>query len=289
MKTPLLVTLFIVVIATAHGGDWGKSPVGKSPIVEECVDLGGEIGIGYQTDYIYRGLVAGGDTVVGSVNYTFAGLPLPITFGARYANVVATNKFANVFNDELTLSARVGLPTVAGIESSVSFSERFYPEDPDTAVWPSSHGEFGLHLSKDLNLAVVNFDAYYNSRLPNAWNGTIPTLANQENGAWYWELGLERQFDLFGQGFVVGGGVGYADNYWGVAPNAQSGGDSSGWNHYFLSASVPIELNCRTVLTPYLGYLGSPEGWLMDGAPDWAGRSAQSEMLHGGVNLSVSF
>ena len=109
-----------------------------------------------------------------------------MTVGLNYANIVAPNKFANVFSDQVTLSARVALPAVAGINSSLSYAQRFYPEDPNTAVWPSSHGEVGLHLSKDLNVAVVNFNAYYNNRLPNAWNGTIPTLGNQENGAWYW-------------------------------------------------------------------------------------------------------
>ncbi len=287
MRNLFLMFSTSLLVAAAAAGDWGKAPIDKIP-VEECVDLGAGVSVGYQSDYVYKGLLVGGDTVLGDLHYVYEGLPLPVTFGATYANVIGQNEFANVFNDELTVTGSVGLPTFAGIHSAISYSHRFYPEDPNTAVWPSSHGEVGLHLSRDLQIVLMKFNLYRNFGLPNAWNGTIPTLANEESGAWYWDLGIERRFEFFGQGLVLAGGVAHADNYWGVAPALQTN-RSSGWNHYYLSASLPIELNCRSVLTPYIGYVGAPEGWLMDGAPDWANRPAQSDLLHGGVNLSVSF
>jgi hypothetical protein len=270
-------------------GDWGKAPVDKVPVVEECLDLGGTISLGYVSEYLYKGYLFGGDAVTTQVGYTFDGLVVPIHLGVAYANVVSENTFANVANDDLALSVRADLPSFAGIDAAVSYTYRSYPEGTDTVFWPTGHSELGLHLARDLAVAVLKFDLAYNLSLPNAWNGTIPTLGNQENGAWYWDLGLEREFELMGQGIVLAGGVAYADNYWGLAPNAQSGGRSSGWNHYYLRASVPVELNCRTTLTPFIGYSGAPDSWLMDGAPDWANRQAQSDVLHGGLNLSVSF
>lgn len=284
---------FVAAVALFAGpvlaGDWGKAPVSKE-VIEECVDLGGVIAVGYHTDYLYKGLLVGGDTVTTDLRYQYDGLSLPLTLGVVYANIVSPNDFSNIFNDELALSGRLGLPSIAGILASLSYTHRFYPEDPNTALWPSSHGEVGLHLSKDFEVVVLNFNAYRNFNLPNGWNGTIPTLANQESGAWYWDLGLERAFAVTDRcSFILGGGVAYADNYWGTSPNSQTGGRSSGWNHYYLSASLPVDLNCRTTLTPYLGYMGAPEGWLMDGAPDFAFRPAQSDLLHGGVTLSVSF
>ncbi len=273
---------------STHAGDWGKAPVDKTPI-EECVDLGGSLSVGYDSDYIYKGLLIGGQTASGGLQYNIEGLPLPVTLGVNYANIVSPNQFANIFDDQLSVSGRVSLPSFAGIDSALSYTQWFYPENPNTSLWPSNSGEVGLHLSKDLKMLLLKYNAYYNFNVPNAWNGTIPTLNNNENGAWYWDVSMERQFDVAGVPLVLCGGVAFADNYWGTAPTSQTGGRSSGWNHYFLRASVPIELNCRTVLTPYLGYLGAPDGWLMDGAPDWANRPAQSDLLHGGVNLQVSF
>lgn len=289
MKVATILSLVAGASGSVIGGDWGKAPVDRVPYVEECLDLNAEIGLGYHSDYIYKGYLFGGDTVSGHVGYTFEGLFTTIHLGIAYANVVSENTFPNVANDELALSVRGDLPSVAGVDAALSYTYRSYPEAPNSVFWPSGHGEVGLHLSRDLSLAVLKFDLFYNSALPNGWNGTIPTLGNQESGAWFWDLGLERALSLKGLDVVLAGGVAYADNYWGQAPNAQSGGRSSGWNHYYLRASVPVELNCRTTLEPYIGYSGAPDGWLMDGAPDWANRQAQSDVLHGGLNLSVSF
>jgi hypothetical protein len=52
-----------------------------------------------------------------------------------------------------------------------------------------------------------------------------------------------------------------------TAPRSEAGGRSSGWNQYYLRASLPIELNCRTVLTPYIGNAGASDSWLVDDAP----------------------
>lgn len=288
MKPTCLTLLFIAISYPALSGDWGKAPVDKTPI-EECVDLGGVIEAGYHSDYLYKGYRFGRDSVSGSVAYTYESLALPLTLGVDYVNVVSGNRITNIVNDDLALSLVAGLPSVAGIEASLSYVHHFYAEDPNTVLWPSSNGEIGLHLAKDLSLAVLKFNLFYNLDLPNAWNGTLPAVPNNDSGAWFWDLGLERSLDVFGEELVLGGGVAYADNYWGAAPAFQSGGRSSGWNHYYLRAAMPIKLNCRTVITPYLGYAGAPDGWLLDGAPYWGGFSGQSDVLHGGVTVSVSF
>ena len=289
MRSCALAFTLLAIPFMGSSGDWGKASVDKAPVVEECLDLGASVSFGYSSDYLYKGYLFGGDTVSTQVNYSFEGLSTLIHLGIGYANVVSENTFANVANDDLALSARADLPSLAGIDAAVSYTYHTYPEGTDSIFWPTGHSELGLHLARDLAVAVLKFDLAYNLTLPNGWNGTIPTLGNQESGAWFWDLGLERQFELIGQGVVLAGGVAYADNYWGLAPTSESGGRSSGWNHYYLRASVPVELNCRTTLTPFVGYSGAPDSWLMDGAPDWANRKAQSDVLHGGVNLSVSF
>jgi hypothetical protein len=295
MKPTNLILLSAAITSAALGGDWGKTSVDQTPI-EERVDLGGVIEAGYHSDYLYKGYRFGRDSVSGSVDYNYEGLALPLTVGVDHVNVISGNRLTNIVNGDLSLSLAAGLPSVAGIDASLSYVHHFYTEDPNTALWPSSNGEIGLHLAKDLSLAVLKFDLFHNLDLPNAWNGTLPAAPNSDSGAWFWNLGLERSLEILGQQLVLGGGVAYADNYWGAAPNLQNGGRSSGWNHYYLRASLPVELNCRTVITPYLGYTGAPDSWLLDGAPywggfsgQWGGFSGQSDILHGGVTVSVSF
>lgn len=55
-----------------------------------------------------------------------------------------------------------------------------------------------------------------------------------------------------------------------------------------MTASLPIQLNCRTTLTPYIGFVGAPNGFVVDGVNP-TGLDPQSDILHGGVSLSVSF
>ena len=95
---------------------------------------------------------------------------------------------------------------------------------------------------------------------------------------WFHQLGAEKAFSLTDDiSLVLGAGIAYSDGYW----------DGSGWNHYYATASLPISLNCRTTLTPYIGYIGGPDTWIVDGI--FGGIEPQSDILHGGVALSVSF
>lgn len=270
-------------------GDWGKAPVDKVP-VEECLDLGGNVSVGYHSHYLYKGYVFGEDSVSGHVDYTFDQLAIPLTLGVDYVNVVSGNRLTQITNDDLAVSLSAGLPSFAGIDASLSYTYHFYPESPNQPLWPSGNGEFGLHLSRDFQIAVLKYDLVYNHSLPNAWNGAIPTPLNEDRGAWYWDLGLEREFVLCDEASLVFGiGVAYADNYWGTAPRLENGGRTSGWNHYYATLSVPMTLNCRTTLTPYVSYVGAPDSWLLDGAPRWQDLQGQSDALVGGVVLSVSF
>lgn len=293
MKSLILISTLSVLVLSAQSGDAVRSPLGKSPIgkapVEECLDLGASIFTGYDSSYLYKGYLLGQDAVTGGVNYHFDGLALPLTASMQYTNVAAGGFLSNATNDDLSFGLRAGLPSFAGIDAAISYIYHFYSEDPATRLYPSSQGEVGLHLSRDFQLAVLKFDLFYNNSLPNAWNGMIPGGANNDNGAWYWDLGLEREFDVFGHGLILAGGVTYADNYWGRGPNFRNAGRSSGWSSYYLRASLPIALNCRTTLTPFVGFVGAPDTWLMDGMPNWLGLSGQSDILHGGVNLNVAF
>ena len=76
---------FGVKMLHVNEGDRRKALVDKTPIVE-CVDVGGEVSVGYETDYVFYGVRCAGDSVWTDVNDIFDGLAIPTTIGAWCLN-----------------------------------------------------------------------------------------------------------------------------------------------------------------------------------------------------------
>lgn len=264
MKNQLMISALLAVNFFAEAGDWGKAPIGKAPI-EECVDLGGQIAVGYETDYLFHGVRFSRDSVWAEVNYTFDGLAVPVTIGAWYLNGINGNINGAIY-DELQLSAEAALGTFFGFDVDLGYTHYTFPEFRSNVLPVGGYGELGLGVSRDLGFASLVLGTNYAL----GGGGIAPQ-------GWYHEAGLEKGFHLTDSiDLVLGAGVAYSDGYW--VP--------SGWNHYYARAALPISLNCRTTLTPYLGYSGAPDSWVVDGFP---GDQAQSDVLHGGVSLSITF
>lgn len=273
MKKTLLITAISALTLGVHAGDWGKAPVPAKAPIEECLDIGGNISVGYHTDYVYHGVRFGRDSVVTDVNYGFDSI-IPLTFGATYKNVIGGAPGV----DHLEIYLRGDLGSFAGFDTSISYTQHFFPE----VATIGGAGEIGLHVSRDLGLAVFKANMLFNGNYPNSWN-----VGNNDNGAWFYDFGLEKSVALGGFDLVLSAGVGYSDNYWSNLQLVNSGGRSAGWNHYYVTAALPIELNCRATLVPYISYTGAPDSWLADGVSIVPGGG--SDILHGGISLSVSF
>lgn len=265
MKKAILVATIGALTLGVNAGDWGKAPVGKQ-VVEECVDLGGTITTLYATDYVFKGVRWTRDAAIVDVNYTIDGLAVPVTIGAGYYNGINGDGLNGGF-DKLDLYAKAELGTFAGFDVALGYTHYTFPEFRSN-VTPTGlgFGEIGLEVSRSLGFVDVAYSNAY------AMGG----LAN----GWYHQLGFSKSFGLTDNiSLALGAGVAYSDNYWFGA---------TGWNHYYATASLPIQLNCRTTLTPYIGYVGAPDSFVVDGINP-LGAGAQSDILHGGVSLSVSF
>jgi hypothetical protein len=249
-----------------NAGDWGKAPVVDKAPIEECVDLGGEISTGYETDYIFNGIRFARDSVWTDVNYTFDGLSLPITVGAWYLNGINGSAFGAGL-DELDLYAKADLGTYADFDFTLGYTQYIFPEFRTNIAPIGGYGAANFGIARSFGF----FDAHYGAQY--AFGG-----GNAAPRGWFHDLGADKTFALTDAiGLTLGAGVTYSDGYWGP----------SGWNNYYLRASLPIALNCRTTLTPYIGYVGGPDTWVVDGA--FGADSPQSDILTGGVSLSVSF
>ena len=269
MKKAILVAIIGAMTLGVNAGDWGKAPVApsKAPI-EECYDLGGEISAGYMSDYILKGSRLARDTVWTDVNYTIDSI-VPITLGASY--YAFTNQSAGALRggDLLATYAEAAIGTFGGFDTSLSYTHYFITGGTARGAGLTSQGDIGLHLNRSLGFADLLLGTDYNA------------AGNGGNG-WYHHAGLEKTIGLTdAASLVLGTGVGYSDNFWTHA------GNNSGWANYYVTASLPVELNCRTTLTPYVGYNGGIAQTGGFNSSDWLGAGG-GDVLHAGVSLSVS-
>ena len=271
MKKAILVAAIGAMTLGVNAGDWGKAPVGKAPI-EECVDIGGSISSGYMSDYIFYGYRFARDSVCTDVNYTIDNLIVPINIGAWYLNGIGETPGY----DELDLYVSAELGTFAGFDSSLGYTYFFFPEGAGVG----SYGEVGLDISRSLGFVDFAAEANY----------AMLGRTGDDGGAWYYQAGISKEFGLTDAvSLVLSTGVGYSDGYASSEYLDIAAGGGSGWNHYYITAELPIVLNCRAVLTPYLSYTGAPDTWVADGADGFLNDNFQSDILSAGVTLSVSF
>lgn len=270
LTSSTLVALAGLLVPSASAGDWGKAPLEKSPI-EECVDLGGEISVGYDTDYVFYGVRFARDSVWTDINYTFEGLAVPITVGTWYLNGI---NGGGPGYDEINGYIDFTLGTFAGFDFNLGYYHYAFPEFRSNVTSTGGYGEVYLDIARSLGFVDVSYSA-------------IEAFGGRGTAAgWFHELGLEKTIELTDQvSLVIGGGVGFSDGYYDSATFGLF--RDSGWNHYYAKASLPITLNCRTTLTPYIGYTGATAGMIADGIN--VGLGPQSDILHGGVSLTVSF
>ena len=256
MKKTILIAMMAAMTLGVSAGDWGKAPIGKAPI-EECVDIGGEISVGYMTDYYFHGFQFAEDSVWADVNYTFDGLFVPVTVGAWYLNGIHSNIFGPVF-DQLSLYAIADLGTIAGFDVNLGYTHHWGPE-----IGLINFGEFSLDVRRSFGFVDFVGETNYMT----------------DGLGWYHQAGLEKTIGLTDKmSLVLACGVGFVDSF--IYPQ-------TGFNHYYLSASFPIRLNCRATLTPYVGYFGNIDdaiGTQIGGPP-----GLFDDNLHGGVSLSVTF
>jgi len=278
MKSKVLTSsIALGVLITSpvlHAGDWGKAPLDKTPI-EECVDIGGSITSGYMTDFIFQGSRHARDTVWTDVKYTINSFFVPVTLGATYYNFTSGNTQNGVFGDFLHTYASFNLGSIAGFDTAFGYNHVFLPEGTGpTSI--TSQGVLTLNLRRDLGFADLLLGSAYSV-------GGGGAGLTDFSGGWYHNAGLEKSFGLTDNiSLVLGAGVGYSDDYWVHYFN-------SGWAHYYATASLPIQLSCRATLTPYVGFNGGMDDNAFGFTSSDSLNSGSGDVLHGGINLSVSF
>jgi hypothetical protein len=238
---------------TAPSGK-GAAPVAPAPAAND--DIGASIGLGYDTDFYFRGLQFGQDWVSASLNYSTAiaeGTDLNI--GANYGS----DYDAIADYDRLVLNADLGRDL--GF-AKANLGYRYYSHDGIVGSILSDTSEIYLNLTR--SVGIINFG--------------LSTNYDSTNEAWYFELGANTEIKLTDRiSLVPGANVGYAQDYNYQFVNTAG---LDGFTAVTVSLAAPIKLNSRATLTPYIA------GRLPVDAFDDAGLDNE---VYGGVSLRVNF
>jgi hypothetical protein len=215
MKKAILVATIGAITLGANAGDWGKAPVGKAPI-EECVDLGGEISVGYDTDYVFYGVRFARDSVWTDVNYTFDNLAVPITVGAWYLNGI---NGGGAGYDELDLYVDLALGTFAGFDVTAGYTHFAFPEARSNVTNTGGYGEADLSLSRSLGFVDLTSDQLRHRR--RCWHSRELVSRGRSRE--------ELRYSPTASASCLVAVLAYSDGYFG----------GSGWNHYYRDRFAP--------------------------------------------------
>lgn len=301
MKIKLLLTTLVGAVALngAVAGEWCPPAPAKCP-VECCDDTNGTVGISYGSDFIFRGVRYARDFVGAHASYTIDNCVLPVTLGVNHITSLASNNAVNRLGgpsaggDQTNLFAAAALPSIAGFDLGLRYDHFLYPNwrQPSGANnFGDSHGALGLTVSREIFCGVVAaYTAQHDFNSPSAQlfpAGAGFTNSNADNGAWIHTLDLSKSFCITDcLSLDLNGGVLYTDNQW---INGSGSQRSAGWNSYYIQAALPIAVgNCGT-LSPYIGYNGTPDGWLADGVYNGIPGANANDVFHGGVRFLVNF
>jgi hypothetical protein len=230
----------------------------------------GSVTLGWDTDYIFRGLHVTDDLVTAALDLNFTlSDNATLNLNAWYANGSGT---ADNY-DELNLYAKVLFKINDSFSIGPSFRWYTYPD-----FGGGDQYEPGLELAWiPCANTTVNFGVFYET----------------ETDALYAELGAaytHKVNDTFS--FVFGGLISYLDrddfspgDPVVIPPIPASGFDTSGFNHAALYIKAPITLKSNLTLTPYIAW-NIP----MDTIEDLDGLNpGQDDDFYGGIALTAGF
>ena len=291
----LLATLVgaLAIQGANAGTEWVPAPSGKSTtctVADHCdkaCDIGGSISFGYDTDYVWKGLRWAGDSIWADVNYTFDNLPFSPNIGVWHLSSLGslgdasdpTDFGTDNYGDETNFYASINLPSVLGFDTTLGYVFSLFPNQRsnfNSAGQPINGDSFSrvqFGASRDLFAGLsFNYLAEY------FFGGGL-------DSGWFHTAGLATSIPIFKcTSLDLSGEVTYNDDVL---------GDRSGFHNYLLKAALPVALNNRATLTPYIAYNGTPDGWSADGVDTgFFGNRVDpnfNDVFFGGVSIGVNF
>lgn len=260
----LLKTAGFLAMAASPALAGSSAPAVAPQVAEEpSSDLGITASLGYDTNFIFRGVEFAEHWLSGGV-----GLDIPlvdnISFvgGASYGTSADDNAVSDFVSgvSYQRLELNGGLSFDLGA-ADLGLGYRFYNHQGDLADILDDGHEVGLTLATTAGPLNLGIGGYYDFGIE----------------GWYFEASANSVIELTESiSLVPGISIGYAQDYsWHVV-----GAQFSGFSTVNLSLALPIKLTKNATLAPYVA------GNLPVDALDDAGEDAA---IYGGVKLSVTF
>lgn len=258
---------FLALVASPAFAGSGKGVVAPQPLQEPDTDLGITASLGYDTNFIFRGVEFAEHWISGGVSFD---IPLvdnvSLVAGANYGVTADDNVTLGGIDAVFPGLSYQRLEVNGGFAVDLGAAElglgyRWYNHQGDLeAVLDDGH-EVGLTVGTTAGPLNVGLGAYYDFGIE----------------GWYFELAVNSEIALTDSiSLVPGASIGYAKDYsWHIA-----GFETDGFTAVNLSLALPIKLTRSATLTPYVA------GNIPVDALDDAGEDAQ---IYGGVRLSVRF
>jgi len=215
MKSIKVLALTALLGGSAFAGD--KAPVVVDPVC--TVPFTATVSVGYETDYIFRGVTYGEDAPWMGIDTVWA-LSDTMSFNVGTWYINSTNEALEF--DELDVYAFLKFPLWI-FDASVGGTWYYYPE----GIF-DDNGEASVGLGYDLGLFQLASLAAYDFELE----------------GWYFELAGKKTIallDCLDLGLTAG--VSYVDDYAGT----------NGWNHAFARAALIYKLTSSASLSAYIG------------------------------------
>lgn len=265
--TKSLVLLAACSALSAHAGVSAPAPA-PAPAPASTSLWSGSVTLGYDTDYIYRGVqVYGGggyakDLVTGALDLNYQiNDRLTWNINAWYGNSFDPDSSY----DELDLYTRLLYKVNDQFAIGASFKYYYYPVFDGSSYDEQFEPGVELVWNPCAN-TTVNFGAFYET----------------ESEAFYLELGTNYVYKINETFSLVPGAlISYVDR-----DDSDFAPDSSDFNHAAIYLKAPIALKSNFTVTPYVA-VNFPLGGVDDVA-DWSGGD-QDEEFYGGVSVSVGF
>jgi hypothetical protein len=247
----LLIAAAVTAATSVSAGTTAKAPAVVQPAAEE--PLGFTATIGYDTHYVFRGVMYAENLVSAGIDGTIPVTDvLSLNVGAWYgtsaddSGVPGPGGSYHELDLYAALLAKVGDATVG-----LKFTEYLY--DGTAAI--DDIPEVGIIATVPLGFVDLSAGAYYDFTAD----------------GFYFEVGVSKSIPLTDRiSLVPGVIVSAANDYYGV----------SSFNHIKVGLSLPIKLTSTATLTPYIAG-NFPLGDLDDLGED--------SRVYGGIALSVAF
>jgi hypothetical protein len=318
----LLKTLgFLALAATPVVA--GTAPAPKNPIAPAPVndDLGITASLGYDTNYVWRGLNYGQHWVRGAVGGSLLLVGGASEDGAGSTSFVWDAAYGSLAGDNDSFSPNIApFPNKASFQRLEAGAGIAHDFGPATLTLGYRYiNNMGLLASQGaLNTALAGAQGIYGMNdIHQLSLGATTSLGpidlassanwDMANGGWYFDLNASTNIAVTDAISIVPfANIGYGINYtYGFKAastaliNGEIGGNRTGFSGFTAvttGINFPVKLNSRATLTPYIAvnvpmglHRGAGSGDHVFGAAGGLPGNAFQTVVYGGVTLSVRF